>query len=461
MASKMLRNLIISVMVAAVSFCAHALKIEINKGRVTQDPIAIVDFYENDGEDSDVGSEICKIIRSNLETSGLFIPINPVGFLESKKTLCQNGPNIKNWSVLNARFLVHGKITSGWGLEINFELVDVVTGAKMLTTKVSGSKSKLRQVAHIVSDLIYERITTEKGYFNTNIIYVETVSGGTPKHRKTRLVKIDQDGYGPMRLTNGDELVLTPRYSADGKHIAYISYRDKARDALGKSAHVYMMNASNGSVKPMISNDIMKILVKQNNERPVQMTYAPRFSPDGNEAVLAIVIGGRSAIYKLDFVSNRLTQLTEHQCIDTSPCFSPDGQQIVFTSNRHGREAIYTMNSDGSNQQRISTGEGKYSQPVWSPRGDLLAFSKQVGGQFFIGVMKPDGTGERLITSGYLVEAPCWASNGRYLTYSAEARPGAPSCISVVDITGYHVRIVNTVGDGSYPAWSPTFQNQN
>lgn len=437
-------------------FSANALKVEINKGKVMPDPIAIVGFYEEGGIESKTGNEICEIITSDLELSGLFRPINPEVFIETKESLSQNGPNKKNWNILGARFLLYGKIRGNFA--IDFVLLDVVTGNKMLELNIEGSSSKLRKVAHIIADYVYERVTSEKGYFNTNIVYTETVDNKNPSKRKTRLVKVDQDGFNRKELTDGSELVLTPRYSADAKMLAYISYSDKQKDILGKSAHVYMMNADSGRRRLMIDKEIMKLLIKRNHGNPVQMTYAPRFSSDGENAVLAIIIDGKSAIYKINFNTNQLTQLTEHKCIDTSPCFSDDGKKIVFTSNRAGREAIYVMNSDGSDQQRISTAEGKYSQPIWSPRGDLIAFSKQTGGQFFIGVMKPDGSGERLITSGYLVEAPCWSSNGRYLTYSMQSGPGAKNSISVVDITGYHIRTVETKGDASYPAWSPTIK---
>ena len=449
----MFKKIFIGVL-AICSLSVNALKIEINKGQVSPDPIAIVDFYGEGGSDSKDGNEICNIIRTDLELSGLFLPIDPASFIETKKALCSNGANIKNWNILNARFLVYGKITGGFN--IDFVLVDAVTGDKMLSLNVAGSRSKLRKVAHIIADYIYERVTSEKGYFNTNIVYVETSDNKISSKRKTRLVRVDQDGFNRKELTDGSELVLTPRYSSDAKMIAYISYSDTKKDILGKSAHVYTMNVESGRKKLMIERDLMKMLIKKNHGNPVQMTYAPRFSSDGENAVLAIIIDGKSAIYKFNFNTNQLTQLTDHSCIDTSPCFSDDGKKIVFTSDRQGRESIYVMNSDGSDQKRISTGEGKYSQPIWSPRGDLIAFAKQTGGQFFIGVIKPDGSGERLITSGYLVEAPCWSSNGRYLTYSMETGPGAKTNVSVVDITGYHIRTVETKGDAAYPAWSPT-----
>jgi TolB protein len=440
---------------------ANALKIEINRGHIQPDPIAIVDFYDINGEDSEIGHNICDIIRNDLKLSGLFLPLDSDSFLESKQTLCRNGPNIKNWKVLGTRFLVYGKITSKIGsFRVEFELTDVVTNQKMLSLKLEGALSKSREISHMIADYIYERITNESGYFNTKVVYVETAYGKNSQKRKTRLIKIDQDGFNPTPLTDGLELVLTPRYSSNGKNIVYISYSDKAKGALGKSAHIYMIN-ERGARTLVISEELMRLLVKKNHGNPVRMTYAPRFSPNGEEIVLAVIIDGKSAIYKINLATNQLIQLTEHSCIDTSPCFSNDGEKIVFTSNRQGREAIYVMNKDGTDQRRISIGEGKYSQPIWSPRGDLIAFSKQTGGQFFIGTMNPDGSGERLITSGYLVEAPCWASNGRYLAYSMESGPCRKPQIGVVDITGHHIRIIDTQKDASHPAWSPTIKTNH
>jgi TolB protein len=435
---------------------ANALKIEINRGQISPDPIAIMDFYGDGGANSQVGKEISEIIKTDLELSGLFTPIDSKTFLENKQALSENGPNIKNWKVLDARFLLYGKITEGWGsLSVDFALVDVVTGETILSLKVEEKKSRLRKAAHIIADYVYERITGEKGYFNTTIVYVETSDNRNSSKRKTRLVRVDQDGFNRKTLTNGEDLVLTPRHSRNSEMLAYISYSDEKRGILGKSAHVYMMNSNSGRRKLMIDKKLMEMLIKKNHGNPVRMTYAPRFSPNGENAVLAIIIDGKSAIYKINFATNQLTQLTEHKCIDTSPCFSNDGERIVFTSNRHGKEAIYIMGADGSNQQKISGPEGKYSQPVWSPRSDLIAFSKQVGGQFFIGVMKTDGSGERLIVTQYLAEAPSWASNGRYLAYSGKIGPKNKVTMFVVDITGHHIRIIPTEKDASYPDWSP------
>lgn len=444
-------------------FTAQALKIEINKGETQPDPIAIVDFFDKGGNDSDVGKEISKIVTNDLNLSGLFASIEPSSFLEKPKALATQGHNVRNWKPLKARFLVYGVITeNGSEFTINFKLVDIVAGNIMLSMNISGNTSKIRKTAHVIADYIYERVTNEKGYFNTHIVVVKSTSKAGIK-RKTVLLKMDQDGYNPVNLTDGSELVLMARYSNDGNTIAFISYSDKGKDVLGKSAHIYTMDLRTGRQKLLLNQNMMKELIKKNHGNPIQMTYAPRFSKDGTKAVFAIIIDGKSAIYTLDIPKNELKQLTEHKNnhkgesnIDTSPCFSNDDSKIVFTSNRAGAEAIYVMNADGTNQHRISKEGGKYSQPVWSPRGDLIAFSKQAERKFFIGLMKPDGSGERLIASGYLVEAPCWASNGRYIAFSIEPDKKSTSKIGVVDITGNHIRLIESQGDAAYPAWSPT-----
>ncbi len=147
------------------------------------------------------------------------------------------------------------------------------------------------------------------------------------------------------------------------------------------------------------------------------MTFAPRFSPDGQRVIMSLQSGANSNIFVLDLRSRTTRQLTKTPAIDTAPSYSPDGGQVVFESDRGGSQQIYLMNADGSGQQRISRGQGRYSTPVWSPRGDYIAFTKLVNGNFAIGVMRPDGSGERILTEGFHNEGPTWAPNGRVLMF--------------------------------------------
>ncbi|MBR1943998.1 MAG: Tol-Pal system protein TolB [Alphaproteobacteria bacterium] len=435
------KKILFSIICAFMINNSNALKIEIKQGEVKPEPIGISDFKGNNGQ------KISDIIRKDLNLSFLFVSISSDDI---------NTIDLSNWKEKGARFLLYGKVNNN---QVIFTLVDVITGKELFKNKeVNINTSNIREAAHTISDYVYERITNEVGYFNTKIVYVNTVqksSGKKQSHRNTQLMIMDQDGANAKSITNGYELVLSPRFSPDGKSIAYIAYSNGTSSVFGKSAHVYIKNGNN-SRKRLLEDSIMKEWIKKNNNKPISMTYAPRFSPDGQSVVFAVIINGTSAIYKYNMTDNKLIQLTQHKNIDTSPCYSPDGKSIVFTSNRAGTEELYVMNVDGSDQHKISQGEGKYSQPVWSPRGDLITFTKQIGNTFYIGVVKPDGSGERSIASGYLVESPVWSSNGRYIIYTYQSSAYENPQIVLMDLTGRYNRIIKTNGDASNPAWSPT-----
>ncbi len=210
---------------------------------------------------------------------------------------------------------------------------------------------------------------------------------------------MDQDGENHKFLTDGRFLVLTPRFSPNSQEILYMSYA-------GKEPRVYLRDLQTGREESLGAFE--------------GMSFAPRFSYDGNAIVMSIAHEGTTQIYKMDLRSRQLIRLTSGSgTIDTSPSYSPDGAQIVFNSDRGGSQQIYVMDANGGNAHRISFGEGKYGTPVWSPRGDMIAFTKISGGKFYIGVMRPDGSGERLLTESYLDEGPSWSPNGRVIIFSA------------------------------------------
>jgi TolB protein len=186
------------------------------------------------------------------------------------------------------------------------------------------------------------------------------------------------------------------------------------------------------------------------------MTFAPRFSPDGQRVILSLQQGGSSNLYVMDLRSQSApVQLTDSPSIDTAPCYSPDGRSICFESDRGGRPQIYVMAANGGPAQRISFGEGSYSTPVWSPRGDLIAFTKQSPNGFAIGVMGVDGKGERLLTEGYHNEGPTFAPNGRVLMFFRDPGGSGGPRLFTIDITGRNELQVPTPSFASDPAWSP------
>ncbi|MTJ83394.1 MAG: Tol-Pal system protein TolB [Telmatospirillum sp.] len=412
--------------------------IDITKGNVQPMPIAITNFAGVGGQEGQVGRDIAGVISADLERSGLFKPIDPKAFIQTVESL-QVQPRFPDWKAINAQALVQGRVeqTQDGHLRVEFRLWDVYAEAQMVGQAYNAAPQGWRRIAHMISDAIYKRITGEDGYFDTQIVYV--AESGPLQKRIKRLAIMDQDGENHRFLTDGQELVLTPRFSPNQREITYLSY-------FQNNPRVYILHLDSG--RRELLGDFPG------------MTFAPRFSPDGNKVIMSLAQDGSTSVYEMDLRTRRSTRMTGSGSIDTSPCYSPDGTKITFNSDRSGTAQLYVMNSDGSGQQRISFGDGRYMTPVWSPRGDLIAFTKQKAGEFFIGVMRPDGSGERLLTKGYLVEAPTWAPNGRILAFwrqspSDSAGRGGSTKLYSIDLTGYNERQVVTPLDGSDPAWSP------
>ena len=420
--------------ISAGSTPAHAVvELNITQGNIQPMPIAIPDFASDGSIDAKSAQEISDVVSNDLKSSGLFLPIDPAAFIEKGLDVAR-APHFEDWRPINAQALVVGRIGNSDGkLRAEFRLWDVLSGKQLAGEQFFTRPKDARRVGHIIADVIYERITGEKGYFDTRVVFVD--ESGPKNKRVKRLAIMDQDGHNVRLLTTGKDLVLTPRFSPSTQEITYMSFE-------GGNPKVYLLNIETGQ-KEIVGTF-------------PGMTFAPRFSPDGQRIIMSLEQAGAANIYAMDLRSRRTTQLTNSPAINTSPSYAPDGRQIVFQSDRDGRQQIYVMNANGSGQRRISSGNGSYSTPVWSPRGDLIAFTKQAGGQFLIGVMKPDGSGERVLTEGFHNEGPTWAPNGRVLMFFRES-PGAaggPRLFSI-DLTGYNERLVATPSFGSDPAWSP------
>jgi TolB protein len=418
----------------AGSWPAHAVvELNITQGNIQPLPIAIPDFASDGSADANAAREISDVVSNDLKSSGLFIPIDQAAFIERGLDVGR-APRFEDWRPIKAQALVIGKISNTDGrLRAEFRLWDVLSGKQLAGEQFFTRPKDARRIGHIIADVIYERITGEKGYFDTRVVFVD--ESGPKDKRVKRLAIMDQDGYNVRLLTTGQDLVLTPRFSPSTQEITYMSFE-------GNNPKVYLLNIETGQKEIVGSFP--------------GMTFAPRFSPDGQSIVMSLEQGGNANIFSMDLRSRRTVQLTNSPAIDTSPCYSPDGRQIVFESDRDGSQQIYVMNANGSGQRRISSGQGSYSTPVWSPRGDLIAFTKQSGGEFLIGVMHPDGSGERILTEGFHNEGPTWAPNGRVLMFFRES-PGAKGGprLFTIDLTGYNERLVATPSFGSDPAWSP------
>jgi TolB protein len=414
----------VTIILALVNSCFSApLRVEITKGQIKPEPIAILSFVNDD-------LLINEIVEKDLMSCGVFEMVPRDTYLQNSQDVMDKGPILSRWKITRARFVLCGRVEKNSNnLTVHFRLYDIFSGKAMLSLSLKGFVSQFRRLAHMVADEVFSRVTNESGYFNTQITFVETL-GRFKKGAKSRIVMMDRDGHNFEKLTDGP-LDITPRFSPKGDKLAFLSFKN------GNAAQVYLLD---------LKSKQQKVLGHFKG-----MTYAPRFAPEGKDIVFSFIDSknGNNSICLMNLESKSVDVLTDQEGIDTSPCFSHTGNEIAFVSNRGeklGAANIFIMNRQGGNLRRITFGDGRYYQPVWSPRGDLIAFVKLHEGRFYLGVIAPDGSGERLITRGYLIESPVWTSNGRYLFFTKENGPNQKSTICFIDITGFHLQTLDTKG---------------
>ena len=425
----------------AAAPAAAVIRVDINSGIAQPLPIAVPAFATPAatptaaGSTAALGAQVAQVIAADLGSSGLFRPIDPAAYTSTVSVPDVTRPQFASWRTIAAQALITGSVTANpdGGITVGCYAYDVFSSEELARQGFVTTAANWRRAAHKCADLVYSRLTGETGYFDSRIVYVSET--GSKTKRIKRLAVMDQDGAGHRFLTNGQSLVLTPRFAPNQQTITYMSFANNR-------PRVWIYTIGTGRQEAL-------------GDFP-NMSFAPRFSPDGSNLVFSMAVGGNTDVYRMDLGSRKLTRLTTGPGIDTAPSYSPDGSRIVFESDRGGTQQIYTMSADGSGPTRISFGDGRYATPVWSPRGDLVAFTRQGGGQFRIGVMKPDGGAERLLTNSYQDEGPTWSPNGRVVLFfrTMAGRSGSVDLHSV-DLSGQNERKLRTPLDGSDPAWSP------
>ncbi len=385
------------------------------------------------GSTDALGRQMAEIVTNDLRNSGLFKPLGPER-LNAVPFEQVTAPDFAAWGGTGAQVLVQGFVrANGDGmLTVGCYVYDVFAKIELTRQGFVVPPSDWRRAAHKCADTVYTRLSGEGPYFDSRIVYVSET--GPKARRIKRLAIMDQDGANHRFLTNGQSIVLTPRFAPNQQSIVYMSY-------VGDRPALYVYDIGSARQRRLVSG--------------ASLTFAPRVSPDGRWVIFSMAISGNTDLYRVGIDGGSPQRLTESAGIDTGGSYSPDGSKIVFESDRSGTQQLYVMNADGSGQQRISFGGGRYATPAWSPRGDLIAFTRLGGGAFRIGIMSPSGGNEKLLSEAWGDEGPSWSPNGRVLTYFRAAQGSGRTDVWSVDLTGINERRIPTPLDGSDPSWGP------
>lgn len=433
--------LLFAVCVLSGGQAAHSQpQINITQGSFNPVPFAMPVLFGADTPSKEMGEKITKVVVSNLERCGLFRYIDPRSYVQDA-TSAMSAPQFEQWRLLNAQTLVVGECQiQGDRVEVRFYVWDIFNKQGALEAlRLSIAVKEWRRLAHKIADSVYKRLTGEEGYFDSRMIYIS--ESGPLQKRVRRLAIMDQDGENHKFLSDGQNMVFTPRFSpANPKVIAYLAF-------VNRQPRVYVANLDTGQQR-MVGGGFPG------------MTFSPRFSQDGQTLLMSYAHQGKTILVEYDLKTDKFQRRTLPVSIDVSPSYSPDGRQIVFASDRGGRPQLYVMNIDGSGQTRISFGEGSCTAPSWSPRGDWIAYVRKNKGVFSLRVMRPDGSKDREVANGFFIDMPSWSPNGRVLLFMRQTpnAQGGIAKIHTVDITGRFERTIVTPNNGSDPSWSPVNQ---
>lgn len=402
------------------------LTIEITSGMDNPTPVAIVPFGGSNGLPEDIQA----IVAADLERSGFFRPIPKTDMIAMPKSEAE--VFYRDWRMLGASYLVIGQlVNTGGRFQAQFELYDVLSQRKVFQKQVSGTTAQLRDIAHAVSDAVYEAITGIRGAFSTKILYIEDLR--REGQGRYRLIYADADGARDRVLFSSSEPLLSPSWSSDLSRVAYVSF-ETSRPA------IFIQELATGKRTQMTNYE--------------GLNGAPAWSPDNRSLALVLSKDGNPEIYTLEIATRKLQRITNHFSIDTEPNWTADGKNLVFTSNRGGSPQIYQVGLLNGRVERL-TFEGDYNaRPRLSPDGKSLVVVHRQDGIFHIAWQDLKTGNMRVLTETWLDESPSIAPNGAMLLYATQhQKKGVLAAVSMD--AGVKFRLPSKQGDVREPAWSP------
>ncbi|MFV0575085.1 MAG: Tol-Pal system beta propeller repeat protein TolB [Vibrio sp.] len=417
-----------------------ALELVITEGQNTARPIGVVPFKWTGT--NKLPQDVSAVIASDLQRSGKF---NPVATSRMPQTPASNEEiNFSAWNSMGVDSLVTGTITpNGDGqYVIEYELSDIIRGQ---LAKSQGSAStdyllfkkravvpenRLREYAHRISDLVYEKLTGEKGAFLTRIAYVVVNSSSTYPY-EMRIA--DYDGYNERLVLRSKQPLMSPAWSPDGRKLAYVSFQT------GRS-ELYMMDIYTGKT------EVLTAFPRHNG--------APEFSPDGKKLALVLSKTGSLQVNVLDLQSRKLTQVTSGGANNTEPFWMPDNSGLIFTSDRGGSPQIYKVNLSDQSTTRLTWQGSQNLGGQITPDGRFLVMVNRNQNGFNIAKQDLETGAVQVLTQTQLDESPSIAPNGSMVIYSSMYN--RENVLTMVSIDGrFKARLPATNGRVKAPAWSP------
>ncbi|MDO9317125.1 MAG: Tol-Pal system beta propeller repeat protein TolB [Gammaproteobacteria bacterium] len=424
-------------LVFARAVSAADLNIEITQGIDNPIPIAIVPFTW-EGANA-IGEDIAEVVSADLQQVGEFRALGRANMLSMPDEAAE--VYFRDWRILAQDYLLIGKINHSPGsqlVQVQYEFFDVTREQKLVGEVLTGSVEQLRDIAHEISNVVYEQVTGNRGAFSTEILYVsaEFIS---PDLTYYRIEKADYDGHRSQILVESQEPLMSPAWSPDGRQIAYLSFETDL-------PRIYIQEIGTGERRQITNFP--------------GINSSPVWSPDGTKLAMVLSKDGSPDIYVMDLMTNQLTRLTDHPRVDTEPSWTADSRSVVFTSDRTGQPQIY--------QVPVTGGPGGFAERLtfdcfYCAKGRFLPDGKNLvhvrretreDNSYGIAVFNMDSQRVITLTDTSLDESPSVAPNGSMIMFATKVN--GRGILDAVSIDGrVKFRLPSAQGDVREPSWSP------
>ena len=342
------------------------------------------------------------------------------------------------FSVFESASLGHGekvdyKVTTSFArkgpdITVVMKLYDLSSRSMMVGRRYIATSSALSKVAHRFANEIVLAITGSPGVTLSRIVFVADGASGK------EIYSADFDGGSIRQETRLHTIVMSPRFSPDGRYIAFTAFKT-GRPCL------YLKDRSSGRIR--------KIACFQG------VNMSPSWHPSGRRLAVTLSKSGNPDIYMLDLNGRVLRRLTRGPGINVSPSFSPDGSKIVFVSDRAGGPQLYILDVSSGRVRRLTYSGSYNTDPQWSPEGNRIVYVSRVGGRFEIFTISPDGGDPVQLTFEGNNENPTWSPDGRLILFSSNRLDGNKH-LFVMQANGQNQRLLLRYGKRDYfPFWGP------
>lgn len=413
--------LILSAPVAAL------LEVTVTEGMTGEIPVAIAGFaWEGEAAPTE---DVAGVLRTNLTRTGQFRLLAERGLPAAPRT-----PDeflAEAWSSAGVEYLVSGRMRSeGERIVIEFHVYDVLANRLLGGYRIPVPQQQLRRGAHRVSDIVYQSITGEPGAFSSRIAYVTVTGEG--EGRRYALEVADSDGVNPQTLFRSSQSLMSPVWSPDGRHIAYVSFENRRSE-------IWLQNIETGARERLAGFQ--------------GINSAPAFSPDGQRIAMTLSRDGNPNIYIMDLATRELTQITRTQSIDTESTWAPDGRSLYFTSDRSGSPQIYRLELPDGSARRLTFDATSAGAAAASPDGRSIFYVHGGAGGLRIARLDLETRAVTLLTEGRFDKSPTVAPNGSIILYSTTDR-GRGILGSVSRNGRVQQRLAARTGEVREPSWS-------